>query len=79
MKYTLKRFGECKREITHISIKHIDRDKKIDFGIAHHIGWLSMTDEGTIVTTATDDNVFTIKNLSNHKNRKHQDLTWCFL
>ena len=58
MKYTLKRFGECKREITHISIKHIDRDKKTAFGIAHHIGWLSMTDEGTIVTTATDDNVF---------------------
>lgn len=58
MKYTLNRFENHKNTITHISIKFIDRDKKTAFGIAHHIGWLSMTDEGTINTTATDEREF---------------------
>ena len=58
MKYTLNRFENHKKEITHISIKFIDRGKKTAFGIAHHIGWLSMTDEGTINATATDEREF---------------------
>ena len=58
MKYTLKRFGECKREITHISIKCIDKSTKSVFGVAHHISWLDMTDEGTINATATDEMEF---------------------
>jgi hypothetical protein len=47
-----------KKEITHISIKYIDKSTKSVFGVAHHISWLDMTDEGTINATATDDREF---------------------
>ena len=58
MKYTLKRFENRKKVITHISVKFIDKSTKSVFGVAHHIGWLDMTDEGTINATATDDREF---------------------
>lgn len=58
MKYTLNRFENHKKEITHISVVYIDKSKKTVFGLAHHISWLSMTDEGTINATATDEREF---------------------
>lgn len=58
MKYTLKRFENHKKEITHISIKCIDKSTKSVFGVAHNISWLDMTNEGTINATATDEREF---------------------
>lgn len=58
MKYTLNRFENRRKEITHISIKSIDKSTKSVFGVAHHISWLDMTDEGTINATATDEREF---------------------
>lgn len=58
MKYTLNRFENHKKEITHISVTYIDKSKKTVFGVAHHISWSSMTDEGTINATATDEREF---------------------
>lgn len=58
MKYTLNRFENRRKEITHISIKRIDKSTKSVFGVAHHISWLDMTDEGTINATATDEREF---------------------
>ena len=58
MKYTLNRFENRKKVITHISVKFIDKSTKSVFGVAHHISWLDMTDEGTINATATDEREF---------------------